>query len=242
MSGPGARSFQTRPTTSMSGLDRCTCRRDLVSFHCPSWTQPFPPETTLATWIGVRCRTVTTPQAGAFVTGTELSVMVSGSETIFWVFEGQIEVSDLAGGGAVLVGPGQTTTVLTGKTPTTPVAFDTSDPSLRWWNTGPSDTEIAAIIFVSVSLFFLVYFLPAIVVLVRRPEHWQLVGLVDLLAAWTVIGWVVPWSSPSPCPAPVRPPPGRPCFLRMEGGGGTGKPGDPCPRGRSLARTRGEKR
>lgn len=166
-------------------------QENLVSFHCPSWTQPFPPETTLATWIGVRCRTVTTPQAGAFVTGTELSVMVSGSETIFWVFEGQIEVSDLAGGGAVLVGPGQTTTVLTGKTPTTPVAFDTSDPSLRWWNTGPSDTEIAAIIFVSVSLFFLVYFLPAIVVLVRRPERWQLVGLVDLLAAWTVIGWVV---------------------------------------------------
>jgi hypothetical protein len=46
------------------------------------------------------------------------------------------------------------------------------------------------IIFVSVSLFFLVYFLPAIVVLVRRPNGWQLIGLLDLLAAWTVIGWI----------------------------------------------------
>jgi hypothetical protein len=166
-------------------------REDLVSFHCPSWTQPFPPETTLATWIGVRCRTVTTPQAGAFVTGTEFTVTVSAQATTFWVFEGQIEVSDLTGGGAILVGPGQTTTVLSGKTPTTPVAFDTSDDSLRWWDTGPSDTEIAAIVFVTVSLFFLVYFLPAIVVLVRRPKQWQLVGLLDLLAGWTVIGWVV---------------------------------------------------
>ena len=81
--------------------------------------------------------------------------------------------------------------MLSGKTPTTPVAFDTSDDSLRWWDTGPSDTEIAAIVFVTVSLFFLVYFLPAIVVLVRRPKQWQLVGLLDLLAGWTVIGWVV---------------------------------------------------
>jgi uncharacterized membrane protein YhaH (DUF805 family) len=58
-------------------------------------------------------------------------------------------------------------------------------------DTGPGDTEIAAIVFVSVSLFFVVYFLPAIVVLVRRPRRWRLVGLVDLLAAWTIIGWIV---------------------------------------------------
>ena len=47
------------------------------------------------------------------------------------------------------------------------------------------------------------YFLPAIVVLVRRPERWQLVGLVDLLAAWTVIGWVVALVA-RPRPAPPR--------------------------------------
>ncbi len=52
------------------------------------------------------------------------------------------------------------------------------------------DTEIALIIFVSVGLFFLVYFLPAIVVLARRPNRWQLIGLLDLVAAWTVIGWI----------------------------------------------------
>jgi hypothetical protein len=166
-------------------------RENLVSFHCPPQTQPFPPETTLADWIGVRCRTVTTPQAGALVKGTEFTVTVSAQATTFWVFEGQIEVSDLSGRGAVLLGPGQTTTVLAGKIPTTPAAFDTSDPSLRWWETQPTDAEIAAIVFVTVSLFFVVYFLPAIVVLVRRPERWQLVGLLDLLAAWTVIGWVV---------------------------------------------------
>ncbi len=166
-------------------------QEDPVSFHCPPWTRPYSPETTLADWIGVRCRTVTTPQAGVLVMGTEFSVTVSDSETIFWVFEGQIEISDLFHRDAVLVGPGQTTTVLSDKTPTTPVAFDTSDDSLRWWDAGPSDAEIAAIIFVSVSLFFLAYFLPAIAVLVRRPMHWQLVGLLDLLAAWTVIGWIV---------------------------------------------------
>jgi hypothetical protein len=165
-------------------------QEDLVSFHCPPWTQPYSPETTLADWIGVRCRTVTTPQAGALVMGTEFSVTVSDSETIFWVFEGQIEVSDLSHRGAVLLGPGQTTIVRTGETPTTPVAFDTSDASLRWW-TGPSDTEVAAIVLVSVSLFFLVYFLPVIVVLVRRPKRWRLVGLLDLVAGWTVICWIV---------------------------------------------------
>jgi hypothetical protein len=164
---------------------------NLVSFHCPPSTQPFPPETTLADWIGVRCRTVTTPQAGALVKGTEFTVTVSARQTTFWVFEGQIEVSDLSGHGAVLLGPGQTTTVLTGETPTAPATFDTSDASLRWWEAQPSDAEIAAIVLVTVSLFFLVYFLPAIVVLVRRPKRWQLVGLLDLLAAWTVIGWIV---------------------------------------------------
>jgi amino acid transporter len=81
--------------------------------------------------------------------------------------------------------------VLTGETPTAPVTFDTSDASLRWWEAQPSDAEIAAIVLVTVSLFFAVYFLPAIVVLIRRPKRWQLVGLIDLLAAWTVIGWVV---------------------------------------------------
>jgi hypothetical protein len=166
-------------------------RENLISFHCPPWTQPFSPETTLADWIGVRCRTVTTPQAGALVMGTELTVTVSAGATTFRVFEGQIEVSDLSHRGAVLVGPGQATTVLAGQTPTAPVPFDTSDASLRWWDTGPTDIEIAVIVSVSVGLFFLVYFLPAIVVMVRRPKRWQLVGLVDLLAAWTVIGWIV---------------------------------------------------
>ena len=184
---------------------------NLVSFHCPSWTQPYSPETTLADWIGVRCRTVTTPQAGALVMGTEFSVTVSDSETIFWVFAGKIEVSDLFHRGAVLLGPGQTTTVLTGETPTAPVAFDASDPSWRWWDRGPSDTEIAAIILVSVSLFFVVYFLPIFVVLVRRPERWRLVGLIDLLAAWTIIGWIVSlvlaFALPRPSSTATGPPP-----------------------------------
>ena len=44
---------------------------------------------------------------------------------------------------------------------------------------------------ITVSLFFLVYFVPAIVALKRRPRHWPLIGLLDLLLAWTVIGWMV---------------------------------------------------
>jgi uncharacterized membrane protein YhaH (DUF805 family) len=126
------------------------------------------------------------------------------------VFEGRIEVSDLYHRGAVFVGPGQTTAVLAGKTPTTPASFDTSDPSLRWWNTGPTDAQIVVIGLFSVSLFFLVYFLPLIVVLVRRPERWRLVGLVDLLTAWTVIGWIVAFvlalALPSPGSTSTGPP------------------------------------
>jgi len=183
---------------------------NLASFHCPPWTQPFSPETTLTDWIGVRCRTVTTPQAGALVEGTELTVTVTDQATTFWVFEGRIEVSDLYHRGAVFVGPGQTTAVLAGKTPTTPASFDTSDPSLRWWNTGPTDAQIVVIGLFSVSLFFLVYFLPLIVVLVRRPERWRLVGLVDLLTAWTVIGWIVAFvlalALPSPGSTSTGPP------------------------------------
>lgn len=189
--GAGGQVISNPPYNLNVPFGQMHLQENLVSFHCPPWTQPFSPETTLADWTGVRCRTVTTPQAGALVMGTEFTVTVSAQATTFWVFEGQIEVSDLYHRGAVLLGPGQTTTVLAGETPTTPVVFDTSDASLRWWGTGPTDVEIAAIVFVSVSLFFLVYFLPAIVVLVRRPKRWQLVGLVDLLAAWTVIGWVV---------------------------------------------------
>lgn len=189
--GAGGQAISNPPYNLDVRFGQMHLRENLVSFHCPPKTQPFPPETTLKDWIGVRCRTVTTPQAGALVKGTEFTATVSAQATTFWVFEGQIEVSDLSGRGAVLVGPGQLTTVLAGKTPTTPVAFDTSDPSLRWWETQPTDAEIAAIVFVSVSLFFVVYFVPAIVVLVRRPKRWQLVGMIDLLAGWTVIGWIV---------------------------------------------------
>ena len=185
-------------------------QEDLVSFHCPPWTQPYSPETTLADWIGVRCRTVTTPQAGALVEGTELTVTVSSQATVFRVFAGQVEVSDLYHRGAVILGPGQTTSVLTGQTPSAPVAFDTNDPSLRWWDAGPGDVEVAAIVLLSVSLFFLVYFLPAIVVVARRPERWRLVGMVDLLTGWTVVGWIVSlvlaFALPRPGPTSTGPP------------------------------------
>ncbi len=189
--GAGGQVVSNPPYNLDVGFGQMHLQEDLVSFHCPPWTQPYSAQTTLADWIGVRCRTVTTPQAGALVMGTDFTVSVSAQATTFWVYAGQIEVSDLFHRGAVLLGPGQTTTVLAGGIPTKPVAFATSDPSLRWWNTGPSDAEVAAIVLVGVCLFFLVYFMPAIVVLIRRPERWRLIGLVDLLAAWTVVGWVV---------------------------------------------------
>jgi hypothetical protein len=184
---------------------------DLAIFHCPAWTEPYPPEATLGSWIGIRCRTVTTPEAGALVEGTDFDATVSATTTTFYVFSGKIEVSDLGHEGVVSVGPGQMTIVRDGQTPSAPVSFDTSSASLRWWDTGPTDAQIAAIVFVSVSLFFLVYFLPAIVVLVRRPEHWRLVGLIDLLTAWTVIGWIVAlvfaFALPGPGSTASGPPP-----------------------------------
>jgi hypothetical protein len=208
--GAGGRVVSNPPYNFDVQFGRMHLREDLVSFHCPFSTEPFPPESTLADWIGVRCRTVTTPQAGALVKGTEFTVAVTAEATTFWVFEGQIEVSDLSHRGAVLLGPGQTTTVLTGQTPTAPTAFDTSDSSLRWWDSGPTDAEIAAIVFVSVGLFFILYFLPAMVALVRRPERWQVVGLIDLLAGWTVIGWIVALALAFALPRPASTPPWPP--------------------------------
>lgn len=165
-------------------------REDLVSFHCPSWTQPFPPETTLDSWIGVRCRTVTTPQAGALVRGTEFTVTVSSQATVFQVFAGEIEVSDLAHRGAVLVGPGEMTTVFAGGVPTTPTAFDSSDPSGHWWD-GPSGAWLAIVVLGVLGLSLVIYFLPLLLALARRRKQWWAVGLVDLFTAWTGVGWIV---------------------------------------------------
>ena len=209
-------------------------RENLVSFHCPSWTQPYSPGTTLADWIGVRCRTVTTPQAGALVMGTEFSVTVSDSETIFWVFEGQIEVSDLFHRGPVRLGPGQTTTVLTGETPTAPVAFDASDPTLRWWIRGQvtprsrrSSSSPSACSSSCTSY--------------RPSWSWSADPGAGGWSGWSTSSlpgrssagsW--PSCSPSPCPAPARPPAGHRRFRRMEPGGGTGMSGDPCLRSKPL--------
>ena len=129
---------------------------DLAVFHCPAWTEPYPPETTLGSWIGIRCRTVTTPQAGALVEGTDFDVTVSATTTTFYVFSGKIEVSGLGHEGVVSVGPGQMTSVLDGQTPSAPVAFDTTDRSVRWWDTGRTDSQTATVAIVSVSLFLLV--------------------------------------------------------------------------------------
>jgi hypothetical protein len=162
---------------------------DLAVFHCPAWTEPYPPETTLGSWIGVRCRTVTTPHAGALVEGTDFDVTVTATNTRFYVFSGKIEVSDLGHQGVVSVGPGQMTNVPDGETPSAPAAFDASDRSLRWWDTGHTDAQVGPIVLISLGLLML-YILPLIVILVRRPERWQRVALVDLLAGWTVIGWI----------------------------------------------------
>jgi hypothetical protein len=129
---------------------------DLAVFHCPSWTEPYPPETTLGSWIGIRCRTVTTPQAGALVEGTDFDVTVSATTTTFYVFSGKIEVSGLGHEGVVSVGPGQMTSVLDGQTPSAPFAFDTSDRSLRWWDTGGTDSQTTAVAFVGLLLVALV--------------------------------------------------------------------------------------
>jgi hypothetical protein len=189
---------------------------DLAVFHCPAWTEPYPPEATLGSWIGIRCRTVTTPHAGALVEGTDFDVRVSATTTTFYVFSGKIEVSDLGHQGVVSVGPGQMTSVLDGQTPSAPVAFDTNDPSLQWWQTGASDSQVVAIVSISLGLLLL-YVLPLIVILVRRPERWRRAALIDLLAGWTVIGWIaalalaltLPRPGSTSIPPPALSPDGR---------------------------------
>jgi hypothetical protein len=128
---------------------------DLAVFHCPSWTEPYPPEATLGSWIGIRCRTVTTPQAGALVEGTDFDVTVTATTTTFYVFAGKIPVSDLGHEGVVTVGPGQMTTVFEGQTPSKPVAFDTSDPSRRWWSTGSTGGPAPTLVFLIAGLILL---------------------------------------------------------------------------------------
>jgi hypothetical protein len=163
---------------------------DLAIFHCPAWTVPYPPETTLGSWVGVRCRTVTTLQAGALIEGTDLDVVATQTVSRFYVFSGRIEVSDLVHRGVVAVGPGQMTTVANGQTPTAPVAFDTHAASLRWWDR-PSDAEVAIVVALGVTGVMVLYFQPAILAWVLRLRSARQILAVNLFAGWTVIGWFV---------------------------------------------------
>ena len=141
---------------------------DLAVFHCPAWTEPYPPEATLGSWIGIRCRTVTTPQAGALIEGTDFDVTVNATTTTFYVFSGKIEVSDLGHEGVVAVGPGQMTSVPDGQTPSAPVDFDTSDHSLRWWESGQTDAQFPTLAIVAVALFLLLALVALVLVLGLR--------------------------------------------------------------------------
>ena len=67
----------------------------------------------------------------------------------------------------------------------------------------------------ALTLFVLaIYFIPTIVAIFGRHRRWLMIGLVNLLFGWTVIGWFVALAllatrraDPRPIPAPPLPPP-----------------------------------
>ncbi len=128
---PGARGFQALPwlvdiqSGALYWTDGLT-----ADFSCRFGSTPDPDK---ASFIIQRCRYVITPDADAVLEGTQLSVTVAPGKTVFDVFQGVVEVSDLTGTKIVTVTAGQTTTVLASGAPTDPISFD---PALvdHWWN------------------------------------------------------------------------------------------------------------
>jgi hypothetical protein len=159
-------------------------REHLVSFRCPAGYQPITDGKTLTSWIGARCRTITTPHAGVLVRGTEFSVAVAPGGTTFRVFEGALEVSDLGRHKVVVVAAGQTTTVLAGIGPADPTSFDPAVAE-RWWDE-PPDWAVSAAIW---ALVF-IYVVPSLVAISLRHRRKLAIIVVNLLTGWTLIGWV----------------------------------------------------
>ncbi len=178
---------------------------DLEAFRCPSWMEPQPDETTLVEWVGVRCRTITTPHGAALVQGTEFSVSVDGEFATFHVYRGQIALSDLSGNGATKVAAGEAARISKGLLPSKPAPFDTASSGLRWWDrTSPAQVLLLVAAGMVAGLFGgLGYLLPAILaVLLRRRRAARIVAL-DLLAGWTVVGWFASlWLLAKPEPDP----------------------------------------
>ena len=187
--GAGGRATFNPPYNVNVTFGQLHFAEDLAVFHCPSWMTPFPAEANLSDWIGVRCRTITTPQAAVEVKGTELAASVTSTMTVIWVYSGQIEVSDLAHRGAVLVGPGQMTAIEVGHTPSSPASFDASDRSLRWWDTA-SPLVIGLAVAVAMVILGLLYFLPTMIAAARRRRLWWAIGLLNLALGWTGAGWI----------------------------------------------------
>jgi hypothetical protein len=194
---------------------------DLAIFDCPSWMQPEPDATTLIEWVGVRCRTITTPQGAAMVEGTEFTVTVDDTYATFRVFRGQIGLCDLYGNGATTVGPGEVSRIARGYLPSQPVSFDPSDPKLRWWDR-PSAAQIAALVAAgtAATLFLIAgYLLPTILAVVQRRRRVGVIAAIDVLTGWTLVGWFASlWLVSRPDdPAPNRPaPPGQPPQPRFD--------------------------
>ncbi|MGD0321717.1 MAG: DUF4190 domain-containing protein [Acidimicrobiales bacterium] len=126
----GARGFEALPwfVDVQSGALYWTEHR-LTTFSCRFGSIPDPNK---ASFTLQRCRYVVTPQAVAVLLGTQFTVNVSKGTTVFRVFSGAVDVTDLAGTKVVKLSAGQTTTVTTGKVPSNAASF-TLGAVDRWW-------------------------------------------------------------------------------------------------------------
>lgn len=115
------------------------CFRFIKRFSCPQGYWPAP-DPTLSSWIGARCRTVTTPHAGAVLRGTEFAVEVNEATTTYEVFEGTLDVTDLRLTEYVQVDQYESTTVAAGAVPSAPV-FD-RDAMLHAYRTHGQSTVL----------------------------------------------------------------------------------------------------
>ena len=130
---PGTRGFEALPWLVDIQSGALHWNDGLQHFSCRFGSTPDPDK---APFILQRCRYVITPEANAVLTGTQVAVTVADGRTVFDVYAGSADVSDVAATKIVHLTAGETTTVPAGGVPTSPRSLNMALVD-RWWE-GPS--------------------------------------------------------------------------------------------------------
>lgn len=180
---PGTRGFEALPWLVDIQSGALHWNDGLEQFHCRFGTAPDPDK---APFILQRCRYVITPEANAVLTGTQVAVTVTHGRTVFDVFAGSVDVSDLAATKTVHLTAGETTTVPAGGVPTTPRSLNMALVD-RWWEGPPS--------FFGVWFFVTLGLVLAVALLVYVGDRLHLKKL--RLAMTSAVSWPTQGASPA---------------------------------------------